>query len=230
MGVARDITERKELEREVINAATNERRRIGYELHDGLGQYLSGVAFRAKALEEALVAEGGALASEASELAALVSNAILQTRSLARGLDPVEVETIGLVAALQNLVCETEKYFRVSCQVQFSGPDPKLEAEAGLTLYRLAQEAIHNALTHSSAERITVELQTGPEGLRLEIKDNGVGFDMLARKPGMGLRVMGYRARSIGARFEIRTQPGRGTEVRCFVPPPCSAAKARNYD
>src|SRR5256885_7983195 len=98
-----DITERKQLENQLLEISSNERRRVGHELHDGLGQYLAGIAFKAKALEHALAAASVPHSGEAKELAALVSNAISQTRSLARGLDPIEVESIGLVAALQNL-------------------------------------------------------------------------------------------------------------------------------
>src|SRR5262249_16247969 len=110
-GLERDVTERKYLERELVESTNNERRRVGHELHDGLGQYLAGVAFKAKALEQMLVAEDVRHAPEARELTALVSNAINQTRSIARGLDPIQVETIGLPAALQNLVGEIRKLF-----------------------------------------------------------------------------------------------------------------------
>src|SRR5256885_16695623 len=103
-----DITERKQLENQLLEISANERRRVGHELHDGLGQYLAGIAFKAKALEQMLVSGSLPHGAEAKELAALVSNAISQTRSLARGLDPIEVETIGLQAALQNLAGETQ--------------------------------------------------------------------------------------------------------------------------
>ena len=111
-------------------------------MHDGLGQYLAGIAFKAKALEQTLVAESLPHGAEAKELAALVSNAISQTRSLARGLDPIEVETIGLQAALQNLAGETQKFFNISCSFRCSEAALALDPQISLALYRIVQEAI----------------------------------------------------------------------------------------
>ena len=227
-GSERDITERKELERELLESTSNERRRIGHELHDGLGQYLAGIAFRAKALEQTLATEAIAHAAEAKELATLISNAISQTRSLARGLDPIEVETIGLSAALQNLSSESEKFFEITCLFRCSESTLQVEPQTALALYRIAQEAIHNAISHGEARRIEIELAMDTNQLRLQIHDNGVGFEVqTCKQGGMGLRVMQYRARSIGANLTIRSHLNQGTEIRCLVPwiPPPAAEK-----
>jgi PAS domain S-box-containing protein len=218
-GHVRDVSERKQLEREVVESTANERRRIGHELHDGLGQYLAGIAFRAKAFEQSLGAVGAPFNSEAHELVSLISNAISQSRSLARGLDPVDVETIGLPAALQNLATETRKFFDVGCQ--FKCPDTRLalDSPTALSLYRIVQEAIHNAIRHGEARQIEIGLETAAGQLALRVQDDGVGFEVgSAPESGMGLRVMQYRARSIGGSLKILSQRSQGTQICCEVP------------
>jgi len=203
----------------VLEISASERRRIGHELHDGLGQYLAGIAFRAKALEQGLAAEASPRSGEAKELATLMSNAIRQTRSLARGLDPIEVETSGLVASLQSLAAETNYFFNVNCRFRSEDSEVRIPAPTGLALYRIAQEAIHNAITHGQAREIRMELTCDAGCLRLRLQDDGTGFELeRASRDGMGLRVMEYRARSIGAHLAIRSQPGQGTEISCQMP------------
>jgi len=220
-GRERDISERKELEREVLESTANERRRIGHELHDGLGQYLAGIAFRAKALEQTLASGSETQAAEAKELVALPSNAISQTRSLARGLDPVEVESIGLPAALQNLATETRKFFNIDCSVHCPDSNLNIDGQTSLPLYRIVQEAIHNAITHGEATRIQVELRAEVDHFSLRVQDNGSGFKLdVQKRSGMGLRVMDYRARSIGAVLRVSSQVDGGTEIHCLIPIP----------
>jgi PAS domain S-box-containing protein len=228
-GRERDISERKHLENEVLESTANERRRIGHELHDGLGQYLAGIAFRAKALEQTLTARDIPHAEEARELAILISNAISQTRSLARGLDPVEVETIGLPAALENLSADTKKFFNVACSFCCSEARLRLAPQTALALYRIVQEAIHNAVTHGEATRIDIELVIEPTQLTLQIKDNGCGFVPEGiQSEGMGLRVMQYRARSVGAILRLNSLLGRGTEISLLLNMPTEATGARH--
>ena len=215
--IARDVTQRIQLEKEILESSAEERRRIGHDLHDGLCQYLAGIAFRAKALEQTLAADGLPCMREAKELTALVSNAIGQARSLARGLDPIEVENRGLIAALQDLAIETEKLFEVRCLFASRMPDIKVDGQTGLALYRIAQEAIHNAIKHGAAKRIQTELKFLSDHLCLEVQDDGKGFDMGATGSncGMGLRIMNYRARSIGAVLLVKSQPKQGTQIEC---------------
>jgi PAS domain S-box-containing protein len=218
-GREQDISERKQLEQEVLEASANERRRIGHELHDGLGQYLAGIAYRTKALEQILAGEGIRHAPEAKELAGLISNAISQTRSLARGLDPVEVETIGLPAALQNLAADTEKFFNTVCKFNCVDSAFELEGQSALALYRITQEAIHNATTHGQARQIDISLDCDARNLHLTIQDDGLGFNPHGQNPtGMGLRVMQYRARSIGGTLRIVSEPQKGAKVFCSAP------------
>jgi PAS domain S-box-containing protein len=219
--IARDITESRRLEKELLEISATERRRIGHELHDGLGQYLAGIAFRAKALEQALATEGSPHSPEANELTGFISNAISQTRSLAHGFDPIEVEKIGLLASLQNLVAETKNFFNITCLFRCQDSELQVDARTGLALYRIVQEAIHNAITHGAARQIHIGLAVEGSQLCLRIRDNGIGFQpQIGNQTGMGLRVMGYRARSIGAKLKISSQPNQGTEIRCEAPYP----------
>jgi PAS domain S-box-containing protein len=219
ISMVEDITERKQLEQEVVETSANERRRVGHELHDGLGQYLAGIAFKAKALEQSLVAESLPHGAEAKELAALVSNAISQTRSLARGLDPIEVETIGLQAALENLAVETQRFFNISCRFLSADNFAEVDPQVSLALYRVVQEAIHNGITHGDARRIEIDLEVDGSDLSLRVQDDGTGFQPDERREGgIGLRVMQYRARSIGGNLRIISKPQLGTEVHCVVP------------
>jgi PAS domain S-box-containing protein len=220
-GRERDISERKQLEREVLDSTVHERRRIGHELHDGLGQFLAGVAFRAKALEQTLATEGSPYAAEAGELSTLVSSAIGQTRSLAKGLDPIEVETTGLPAALQSLAAETEKLFGVTCRFHNQGGQYSIDPQRSLGLYRITQEAIHNAITHGNARRVDIHLDAGQDHLSLQIRDDGRGFEVGGSKcDGMGLRVMQYRANSMAGELKIRSSLNEGTEIQCILPGP----------
>jgi len=225
--IARDVTQRKQLEREVLEISADERRRIGHELHDGLCQYLAGIAFRAKALEQALASAASPHAEGANELAKLISGAIRQTRSLARGLDPIEVESSGVAAALQRLASETENLFDVVCRFDCPELELQVEPQIGAALYRLAQEAIHNAIVHGEARRIEVTLAVEGSRLCLSVRDQGAGFEVeKAIRTGMGLRVMDYRARSIGGVLRITSRPGEGAEVLCSVPHTAQASNA----
>jgi len=218
-GRERDITERKQLEKQVLEVSADERRRIGHELHDGLGQYLAGIALKTRALEEMLAVERSGHAENAHELVGLVSNAISQARNLARGLDPVEVETIGLAAALQNLCADTKKLFNVKCEFLASPQQAEVNSQTGLALYRIVQQAIHNACTHGRAEAVHVELGLVNGDMVLTIRDDGRGFDSSNKSfTGMGMRVMRYRARSVGGDLKVHSKPGAGAEVRCLVP------------
>jgi PAS domain S-box-containing protein len=219
MAIVRDVTERKRLEEEVLEISARERRRIGDDLHDGLGQHLAGIAVKAKILAEDLAAVSSPHKSKAEKLLQLIDNAIQQARSVARGLDPIEVEANGLVPALQKLACETEDLFHVACILRCDRPVLAVSKAVGLHLYRIVQEGINNAVKHGKPGRIEIGLATGPTHLRLRIRDDGRGFRIdSARREGMGLRIMQYRAHVIGGVLTIQSRPARGTEVQCLVP------------
>jgi len=216
-----NITERKRLQSEVLEISARERRRLGHNLHDGLGQHLSGTAFKAKCLEEALQEAAPAHVPAARELVELINRAIRQSRALARGLDPVEVEVDGLVSALQRLASESEKLFAVECRFHCNRPAVSLDAARALHLFYIVQEAINNAARHGAPRRIDIELAADNGRLRLAIRDDGKGLPAEPPRPaGLGLRIMRYRAEAIGARLRVRSRPARGVEVECQLAAP----------
>ena len=219
MQVARDITQQKRLEKEVLEISAIEQRRIGFDLHDGLAQHLTGIAYRTKSLEDSLTGMNAGHAAAVHEILDLVNDAIKQTRQLAHSLDPTEVEASGLITALKNLSVETSDVFPVKCQFRCGETQLPLPAQTNLALFRIAQEAIHNAIVRGGAARIELELAIANGRVTLAIRDDGKGFDPSKKRPsGMGLRLMQYRAHSINATFQLSSQPGAGTIVQCSVP------------
>lgn len=218
--IAREISERKRMEHEILEISANERRRIGHDLHDGLGQYLAGIALRAKALEQMLAEVGSPHAGEVKEVATLVGSAIRQARTLARGLDPIGIEGESTLAgALQSLAAENMELFHLGCEFRWTGPEVRVAAPVANALYRIVQEAIHNAMEHGKVRHLQIEVAVDADNLCLRVQDHGTGFQPDRPRPGgMGLRVMNYRAKSIGASLHIRSEPGLGTELRCVVP------------
>jgi PAS domain S-box-containing protein len=218
--VTRDVTELRNLEREVLQISEAQLRRIGHDLHDGLGQELTGIALLAQDLTARLVSCDAPQATESQRIVALVNAAIEQTRDVARGFAPVELGPDGLRAALHALAAKVEGMAGIPCRFRCSG-NASVDDEAALHLYRIAQEALNNAVRHSGATRVDVVLEQTCEALTLTISDDGRGFLAGAAcekgdDGGMGLVVMQYRARMIGARWEIGAGPSnRGTMVKC---------------
>jgi PAS domain S-box-containing protein len=219
IAISRDLTDQRRLQQQILEISAEERQRIGYDLHDGLGQHLSGVAFITKALEKELMAISPAHADDARKVVGLLNQAIAQTRSLARMLAPVDVEASGLPAALANLADETGKLFRVDAFFHSGLSELRFDGQTGMALYRIAQEAIHNAIRHGAANRIEINLEPDQDEVCLTVRDNGRGYAN-ASKPqsGMGMRIMQYRASSVGGRILFQSVVGKGTEVICRVP------------
>ena len=219
LAIVRDVTERKRLEEEVLEISARERRRIGHDLHDGLGQFLAGIALKAKVLEEDLSAESSPHKEASKKLVRLINNAIQQARNVARGLDPIDVEASGLAAALRTLARETEDLFHVTCNLHCGQTVLPVNRFAALQLYRITQEGISNAVKHGRPTQIEIRLATDATHVRLRIKDDGRGFRSgVATLTGMGLRIMHYRAHVIGGVLKIDSRPDRGTEIQCLVP------------
>ncbi len=217
--IIRDITERKRLEKMLLEISANERRRIGHDLHDGLGQHLAGTAFKAKALEEVLAGESSPHAKGVGELVNLINDAISQTRGLAQGLDPVDLEMAGLPAALKKLAVQTTEQFRLTCDFSCNRERLDFQSPVGLAFFRIAQEAIHNAISHGKATHIAIALEAESDNLCMMIRDNGSGFQVQENlMTGMGLRIMRYRAHAIGGSFTIRSKTNSGTEIVCIAP------------
>lgn len=219
--IARDTTLRKRLEEKLLEIGADERRRLGHDLHDGLGQFLLGIALKTKMLEEALDREKSSDTWRAREIVNLVNTAIAQTRNLAQGLDPIHVEANGLVAALRKLAIQTREFFQVECSFACQRELLDVNTQTGIALYRITQEAINNAVRHGQARRIKVDLEVGEARLCLRIVDDGRGFGLDAKPgSGMGLQIMKFRADSVGGQLTVESQPQRNTGVRieCVVP------------
>lgn len=211
-----DITQRKLIERELLRVSDAEKNRIGSDLHDGLGQYLTGISCLSAALRDKLQVNGRSEAEEAATISTLVQEAIAQTRALARGLCPVQLETSGLDDALEDLTSQVQRLHNIECTFLPSGPIGICETSVAIHIYRIAQEAINNAVKHAGAKRITVTLDFSKENKFLCIEDDGCGFDPEAEQgPSSGLRLMPYRAAMFGGSLVISSQPDAGTRVEC---------------
>ena len=214
-----EIAERERLEKSLLEVSERERSSIGRELHDDLGQHLTGTAFAGRVLEEKLQALRLAEEEDARKIVALIEEGIEKTRRLARGLVLPEIPQEGIVSSLSGLAAESSSQFHVDCEFRLEGQPPPVGAEAALQLLRIAQEAVTNALRHGRARRIVITLSHRPEGLELAIRDNGRGLPPLAdRRPGLGLHIMAHRARTLGGEFSIEKAAAGGTLAVCRVP------------
>jgi PAS domain S-box-containing protein len=219
-GIARDITERKRLEKEILEISNKEQQRIGHDLHDGVCQQLAAIAFRIHGLARRLQGKAPPESAEAECIGDLVSESLNQTRGVARGLFPVRLEENGLVSALEELADVTGNRFKINCTFGCDGPEPAIENSVALHVYYIAQEAVLNAARHSKAERIAIRLGRAADRLVLTVQDDGLGFQPVeTRRAGMGIAIMGYRARVIGANLDLKTTPGHGTELSCGFQP-----------
>ena len=219
-GIARDITERRTLEREVLEISNREQRRIGHDLHDGVCQQLAGIAYRLEALGDRLREQARPEAGETELIGGLVGEAMQQARNVARGLFPVRLEENGLAGALEELAANAESRFRIQCRFFCPAPPAKVDSEAALHLYYIAQEALLNAVRHGHAAAVVIALQCRANLITLSIEDDGCGFLPGDSRPaGMGVRIMRYRAQVIGATLDLRSLPGRGTRLTCELYP-----------
>lgn len=216
-----DITQRKLIERELLRVSDAEKNRIGSDLHDGLGQYLTGISCLSAALRDKLQVHGRSEAEDAATISGLVQEAIAQTRALARGLCPVQLETSGLESALEDLTYQVQRLHGLDCSFHPSGPIGICETSVALHLYRIAQEAINNAVKHANSKRITVTLDFSKDSKVLCIEDDGCGFNPeIEHGPSSGLRLMPYRAAMIAGTLTVTSKPNAGTRVECrFVYP-----------
>jgi PAS domain S-box-containing protein len=213
------MAERKRLETELLEITEKERRRIGLDLHDDLGQKLSGIALMTKGLELKLGKNHADGAQEAARIHSLVQEAMSHASDLAHDLAKLEHGAKDLPAALEGLATRARELFRVSCRFMPPGPLPPLDPGVVMQLYKIAQEAVTNAIKHGKARRVGISLATGRDKLLLSIQNNGVPFpDLRSESTGMGLRIMNYRASLIGAVLEIKAMGSRGTSVTCSVP------------
>jgi PAS domain S-box-containing protein len=216
-----EMADRRRLERQVLESVEREQERIGQDLHDGLCQLLAGIKFKAASVRAGLQQKDQPEAEEIRDVENLADQAIRQGYGLARGLNPVKLPGHGLTLALKELAASVESAFGVECTCDFRSPGAIHDQTVANHLYRIAQEAIHNAIKHGKAREIGVALREEPGQSALEIKDNGTGFPPGAdRKAGMGLQNMKTRAGMIGASLEIRAGEAGGTVVTCLLANP----------
>lgn len=212
--------EARRLEQKMLDISDGERRRIGQDLHDGLGQHLTGVAFLSKALQQRLLSKQLPEAADATKIATLVSQSIGQTRALAKGLAPLGLEDGGINGALQQLTAATSDVFQLKCDFVCDDRIELNELATASHLYRIAQEAINNAIRHGSAKNIHVDLDLEEQGLRLSITDDGIGISPKTDHGGMGLQIMSFRARMLGGTLSVQRRAEGGTAVVCSAPMP----------
>ncbi|HWQ91014.1 MAG TPA: PAS domain-containing sensor histidine kinase [Clostridia bacterium] len=219
-GIGRDITERKRLEKEILEISSKEQQRIGHDLHDGVCQQLAAISYRTHILARRLQDKAVPESAEAENIGQLISESLVQTRGVARGLFPVRLEENGLVSALEELAANTTALFKVPCAFSCQEPPPIIDNSVALHVYYIVQEALLNAARHSRATAITVRLAPAADRLVLSVHDDGSGFQLSeTHRAGMGIGIMRYRARVIGANLDLKTRPGHGTQLVCAFQP-----------
>jgi two-component system sensor kinase FixL len=215
----RDITERRFLEKEILDITERERELIGQEMHDGMGQVLTGIAVKCKGLALNLKSKSLDESQEAIVISKLANKAIAQTRDLARMLYPVDIETGGLISALKALASATEKTMGVRCRFKCDKSVSVKNLVEAKQIYRIVQEAITNAVRHGKAKSISINLRVTKKGTVLSVKNDGLDFPkLLPRKKGLGLKIMKYRTELIGGSLDIRKGGKGGTVVTCIFP------------
>jgi signal transduction histidine kinase len=223
--------ERLDLERKVLEISDEERRRIGHDLHDGLGQHLTGISLLSASLAQRIEAGATHTADEAEKISQLVAQTIGWTRDLARGLSPVTLESDGLLAALEELAGNAQSLLEIHCSFECEGPEPHLDRQSSLHIFRIVQEAISNSVKHGKAKAVQISLVMHDQTLTAKVVDDGSGISAKTKaNPGLGLRIMNYRARMVGATLTVdRVDHAGGTVMtcRCRVPadPPLQAGR-----
>jgi signal transduction histidine kinase len=219
----RGQAEARQLERELLRVSDDERQRIGHDLHDGLGQQLTGVALLSKVLSQRLARQRLPEAKDAAAISDLVTETIAQAKGLARGLAPVAIGQDGLARALQGLAQSAERLFNVTVTCDADDAPLPHDPSVAMHLYRIAQEAVSNAVKHGRATTVAIELHVDDQQTALSVSnDGGVPFTLPPgdASGGMGLRIMRHRANMLGATLDVRPVAGGRTLLTCAVPRP----------
>jgi len=215
----RDVSERKRLEKTILKISEREQRRIGQDLHDGLGQHLTGIAFMSKVLERKLSEKSIPDSSDAAKIVQMVNDAIRRTKELSRGLLPVVSEAHGLMSALRKRAGELEDLFQIRCHFDCEKPVLIEDVNVATHLYHIAQEAVNNGIRHGKSRNIVITLKRMNGNGILTIQDDGDGFPKnQASQPGVGLSIMNYRADMVGGSLTVKSNEDRGITVTCTFP------------
>lgn len=217
--IARDITKRKQLEMEILETNETLQRRVGQDLHDGLSQQLRGIAYLSHVLHQTLAGKSLAEAQDAARITELLQQAISEARDLARGLAPLRLEADGLMSALSELAAGAKSIYGISCRFACTEPVLIPDRSTAIHLYRIAQEALQNAIKHGDPKCVVIDLTKTGTAIRLTVTDDGRGLpkDFMSRS-GMGFKIMDYRSKTIGAVLELRRPDNGGTLLSCLLP------------
>lgn len=222
-GIIRDLTERKALEDKILHISEEEQSRIGQDIHDDLCQQLAAIGCLAKVAQKNLTKAGSAEAQSLAEIVQLISKANTRARETSRGLMPVVIDSGGLMAALEELAASTTRAFEVTCDFRYDNPVQVNDNKRSVQLFRIAQEAVSNAVKHGQAGRLDIHLARQNGNIILTIRDNGIGIPASpAKGTGMGLLTMHHRAQMMGGTLKIEPRTSGGTQVTCSVPAPAT--------
>ena len=217
--LTQEMAERERLEKVIMEVSEREQRRIGHDLHDSLCQHLTGTALAGQVLEEKLAAKSLPETADANKIVRLVEDGITLARNLARGIAPVEMEADGLQTALHELAANVTKLSKITCVFDCDAQVSINDAATATHLYRIAQEAVHNAMRHGKPRRIGISLAQRGGRVTLTVEDDGVGLpETFQKNRGLGTRIMAHRAAMIGGTFSIEPSPIGGTSVECSLP------------
>ncbi len=218
ISVARDVSQVRQRQRELIEAIEGEQRRIGHDLHDSLAQDLVSVALQLQLVVNAARRNNSAQTNALEKINARLKQVIENTRRMAQGLSPVDLEQGGLPTALRRLVDNISSIYQLKCRFSCDPRFPVLQGAAALQLYRIAQEAANNAVRHSRCSRLSIDLACGEETLILTVDDDGIGIDDQNDVIGMGRSIMDYRAKALGGSVMHFSRASGGARVKCILP------------
>jgi signal transduction histidine kinase len=223
------LEERKRLENELLEIAENERRRIGLDLHDDLGQKMTGMLLISRALEQRLSKEGHKEVDEVGKICELIEQTMRHTHNLAHHFSSIDANGGDLAEVMNGLSATVEKMFSIPCECTIRGEVPLLPENTSAQFYKIAQEAVSNAIKHGKATCVWISITCNPQKLVFTIKNDGIPYTPPANpKARMGLRTMNYRANTIGATFEIKADGENGSIVTCVLPLQKNGAKHGN--
>ncbi len=216
IGIIRDLTPQRELEKQISDISTQEQERIGQEIHDGLGQQLTGISMMASTVKQNLASQNLPEAAQMEELISHLQTAISDARTLSRGLSPVPVTPAGLKDALTLLARDVKSKTGINCHFNSNDAVDIEDRTNAMQVYRIVQEAVNNAVKHAHPQNITIEVKGQAEHFELCVHDDGKGFELdEASSEGIGMRIMRYRGSIIGCKLEVSSQAGEGTRVCC---------------
>ncbi len=223
-GIIRDLTQRKQLEDQILHISEEEQARIGQDIHDDLCQQLAAIGCLARVAQKSLAASGSPEATNLDEIVRLISRANTRARETSRGLMPVVLDAGGLMAALQELADSTARAYEIACGFYYDNPVHVEDNQIAVQLFRIAQEAVSNAVKHSQARRVEIRIARQSGAFVLIVRDDGVGIpDTPAKGTGMGLLTMNHRAQMMGGGVTVTPRPTGGTQVTCKIPAPAKA-------